>query len=406
MLRYINSFFAIKVNNVLSNLLFILLYICILNAPVFILLTQFPIFKPLVDGHLFFVILISIYSFWIASLVYILYVIYHVLYSIAFTFHFGNAFNIIFHIPDAKYLNILGLFDWNIIVLLLLLLFAIASIWLFNKWLLNKKKSHHFLLIISSLLIIIILDIVNGTMPRLGFGLDKNYITDFNIFGFSAYPEFTSIFDVTSTSIAVSSSIPVTLGSISYRYANKWIAKGDKSVVIIIVESMGLPKYKEIEQYYLQKFKLSDRQVDSYSEKYSGTTTDAELRVLTDFKINPLQIKSEINSSLPHKASHNGFNVIGYHGFTSSLFSRYIWWKYLGLKQMKFLSDYDKFVPRHHGVFNGICDSYLIHEVFYGLNAGKQFKYLLTLDTHFPITGNFIDHDILPIRKNMAYLIT
>jgi phosphoglycerol transferase MdoB-like AlkP superfamily enzyme len=81
-----------------------------------------------------------------------------------------------------------------------------------------------------------------------------------------------------------------------------------------------------------------------------------------------------------------GYQTFGLHGFSGMMFDRERWWQMVGLQQATFAENTKVGAPYCGGAFRGICDGYMLEQALQMLREPNRFVYLLTLNTHLPLT--------------------
>lgn len=173
----------------------------------------------------------------------------------------------------------------------------------------------------------------------------------------------------------------------------RWAAANPgRSVLLVIVESLGLPNDATLDKWLddqlVDKTIQAHFQVQRTSLPFRGSTTASELRSMCALAGSYRGLDAETGSTcLPAKMARLGWEPIGFHGFSARMFDRHTWWPLMGFKQVHFIDSpllRDK--PLCGSTFRGGCDAALIDSAVEALSAGNRFVYLLTLNTHLPVT--------------------
>lgn len=168
------------------------------------------------------------------------------------------------------------------------------------------------------------------------------------------------------------------------------------SILLVLVESMGQPVNPQLRDWLgrqirtsgvQQRWKLSDG-----TERFSGSTTHGELRVLCGLD-GSYEMLAADNSSpcLPQRLGEDHFTATGYHGFQLSMFDRNRWWGVAGLRAHPF--DYQQSpaaVKDCHAVFHGICDQEVLRTALASIQEPRRMAYVVTLDTHLPLSNRSV----------------
>ena len=140
----------------------------------------------------------------------------------------------------------------------------------------------------------------------------------------------------------------------------------ETSVLYEIVESFGVHKNPRVRQWLQDQLfaaKLSKNYTTAYEAVASRAgTTLGEMRrqcgLYGSFQGLVHRENVDCIASLFAKA---GWNTIGMHGFSESVFARRSWWPAMGLQDLRFAEDLSASVKRRCGAaFSGVCDEDLI----------------------------------------------
>jgi hypothetical protein len=163
------------------------------------------------------------------------------------------------------------------------------------------------------------------------------------------------------------------------------------SVLFVVVESMGSPEVLELRHWLTAQ--LVDDQIRTryvFREAdlpFRGPTTAGELRSLCALSGSYRRMNAfRGERCLPAKMKELGWSTIGMHGFTGRVFNRNVWWPLIGLDSNYFIDAAEFGNLRCGEVFRAVCDNSLIDIGNRALRPGKRFVYLLTVNTHLPLT--------------------
>jgi hypothetical protein len=182
----------------------------------------------------------------------------------------------------------------------------------------------------------------------------------------------------------------------------------DGRVLLVVVESMGLPLNPAVRQWMLGRLDSPPiRQrfdVRQSSVRFRGSTTAAELRLLCRLEADYRSVdKVDGTLCLPSRMQAGGWRTAGYHGFTGGMFDRTMWWPRLGLQESYFaealLATDDARCGR---AFRGACDVAVMDRAIRFLEKPRSFAYVLTLNTHLPISPVPIPEDLRQICGERA----
>lgn len=157
-------------------------------------------------------------------------------------------------------------------------------------------------------------------------------------------------------------------------------------VLVIIAESLGVPKNKSVLQEIiaplinhteLRNFKIN-------SQTYVAPTVHAELRELCKVQAQNLNLKKLENGfeqCLPHKFKKLGYETTAMHGALGLMYDRKYWYPRAGFDNVIFQET--KLWKTRCYSFPGVCDEELILEIPKQFSRTKpQFFYWLTLNSH------------------------
>lgn len=174
------------------------------------------------------------------------------------------------------------------------------------------------------------------------------------------------------------------------------IAASQRNLMLVVVEGLGAFEDPDIAKVLTDRLSpaIATGRYDilSGTSNFKGSTTGAEARELcaiwgdhTDF------LYGNSQDCLPAQLKRNGYEAIAYHGFSSDMFARNIWYPRVGFGETHFMEDLagkkGAFTERCGSVFTGLCD------VEVGRAAGDRLKqdpnkpklvYWLTLNSHIP----------------------
>jgi hypothetical protein len=181
----------------------------------------------------------------------------------------------------------------------------------------------------------------------------------------------------------------------------KWVAAHpDRSVLFVIVESLGVPRNPALRDWLetqLTGSGLSEfYRIQKATLPFSGATTSGELRSLCALKGRYQDLDATIGTEcLPSQMRSLGLSTTGLHGFSGQMFDRKSWWPMIGIQTFQFVdSPLIKDLPLCGSVFHGLCDEQLIKNAVDQAIIAKQFVYLLTLNTHVPLTSQRLPSDL------------
>lgn len=187
-------------------------------------------------------------------------------------------------------------------------------------------------------------------------------------------------------------------------------APTQRNLLLIVVESMGLPREAALRQRLLsvwQRPEIADRySFDFGSTPYFGSTTTGEIRELCGVWGDYPAFKDGRHACLPARLAERGYRTTAVHSFAGDFFDRLQWYPNVGFQRQLFRDDlFAAGASGCSGVFPGACDRdvppILAHQL---KQEGKQFVYWLTVNTHLPvpIDGSLRTGDCARFDANLA----
>jgi hypothetical protein len=174
----------------------------------------------------------------------------------------------------------------------------------------------------------------------------------------------------------------------------------DPDVVLILVESWGLPRDAHLAQALTAAYsdpRVANKFNVSYgSVPFDGSTVPGETRELCHSKMgfNILLASPELlNGCLPAFFHERKYENISVHGYIGSMFQRNTWYPKVGFDRSLFGPDLEKLnLPDCPGAFPGVCDAAIAKWIGSSLlsanTGGPRFIYWVTLNSHLPVPAH------------------
>lgn len=167
-----------------------------------------------------------------------------------------------------------------------------------------------------------------------------------------------------------------------------------RKIVLVIMESMGLPRGTSQEQIWAPF--MTEAIANRYAVRtgevpFLGATTAGEFREMCGIRMTHLAVRgATLPPCIPGQLQSLGYETFSMHGYNGMLFQRLEWYPRVGFERMEFDDDISKRpnIAKCGRVFHGVCDSTalsLVREELTRDPARKQFLYWLTLTSHFPL---------------------
>lgn len=174
-------------------------------------------------------------------------------------------------------------------------------------------------------------------------------------------------------------------------------ADGQRHLVLIMVESLGVPKDNQVMAdklfAYYEDSAIRDRyEVSQGTSLYYNSTTAGEIRELCgrwgDYYELLKTDDPKTLDCLPAQLARKGYATQAMHSFKGPFFKRDSWYPKIGFGKSEFASDLEKRGAEWcGGVFAGACDRHVPKMLAENLKRATQptFQYWLTLNTHLPV---------------------
>ena len=320
-------------------------------------------------------------------------------------YHFLNLADFI---ESARFAGLLSLGSFVSPGLVLLVVCVLAYVVCIARWL-RRWLSRLVVEQILLLFLLVGLDSLNGSMQFFHTGLDR-FRLPLNIAG---SPTWNLYRMQQAQQPGKAGDVLTPMPSIVRESMQGWhTAHPDRSMMLVLVESMGQPKSMAVRDWLAQQAQplgVAERwSIRAGEEVFHGSTTHGELRVLCGLDGRYDSVDAALSPQcLPGQLSAQGFDAVGYHGFQLTMFNRARWWQLVGLKPHVF--DYQHAAPEAkdcHNVFHGMCDAEMLREAIAHVQEERRFSYVVTLDTHLPLpaAAGSVPDDVRTIcgRENLS----
>jgi hypothetical protein len=171
------------------------------------------------------------------------------------------------------------------------------------------------------------------------------------------------------------------------------LATGERHVLVVMVEAMGLPTDPAIRRRLVDLWAPPEVRarydVSSGDTLFYGSTTNGEMRELCGRWAEYEEVMESADPTcLPARLSARGYHSQAWHSFNGGFFDRYKWYPNIGFDEMRFSPDlYQAGAARCPGVFPGACDRDVPRQIGATLRRARepQFLYWLTVNSHLPV---------------------
>ncbi len=172
-------------------------------------------------------------------------------------------------------------------------------------------------------------------------------------------------------------------------------ADGKRNLVLVVVESLGLPATNaEMKRLLFRPYKDSEAVAARYDLSqgktlyYNGTTA-GEVRELCGHWRDYYELLDKADPNcIPAQLGRRGYDTIALNSFTETFFQTGKWYPNTGFKTRLFDKDLEKKGAQQcGGVFAGACDRDIPAQISEHLKKAKQptFLYWLTVNSHLPV---------------------
>lgn len=181
------------------------------------------------------------------------------------------------------------------------------------------------------------------------------------------------------------SEIPAEASAVSLWGALKGNQGPAERLLLIVVESWGVPREADIQKALLRPlYTLANGRLEQGVLPFDGVTVGGELRELCQLVPNHFNFSSAVSGlegCLPNKLKAQGYRTLSMHGAVSLMYDRHDWYPLAGLEENIFYES--RVWPRRCYSFPGACDLDMMGEISsYFSGDGKRFMYWLTLNSH------------------------
>lgn len=318
------------------------------------------------------------------------------LYSASFTYHFHSTKDFIQSFQFGGNLQVGQFLGWDLWWLIPFVACAAAIAVLLRR---RPLRWGQGIFLLTTLLV---LDMANGS-SRLSTERRDSWRIDVNLVG-------TVAGNIAITTYRQQIEPPMRPAPLAQRDVSKQIMGWTRdhpggNVLFVLVESLGSPldlRARDWLESQLATPAVRERwQLQADDVHFQGTTTDGELRSLCDlFGSYRLLKDADVSGCLPSRLKHAGYTTLALHGFSGHMFDRTVWWPRIGFDRVRFAEDFPT-GSQCGGVFRGICDDALLKLALDDLRRSRQqFVYLLTLNTHLPLTPGPMPGDLAALCED------
>jgi hypothetical protein len=368
--------------------------LCAPNVPFWIASNIIFLNRPFFNLDTTLSLILFVFNKWIGLVVLLISLIIDCLVSQSFTYRFSSPIDFFNSIRFIDKLDLQSIVTYTNFFYFITLIIFLIFVYFISRKTANKRSSALYLFTLGSFLIFT--DTVNGASD---IWHRNELIIPVNIAGSPSFTFLSSVLNATEKhelhKIDNDESILRRFDIESWASVNP-----SRSILFIIVESLGVPRSKEALNYLQDAAYNSNSYTTNFYEiQFKGATTNGELRSLCGLQGSYTRLTSiSASDCLPYKLGKLGWKTTGFHGFSSRLFDRESWWPTVGLSNSFFIDDLTiKNLPRCGNIFSGTCDKDLLERAISLTQAPKSFSYVLTLNTHLPVLPVRIPDELVNI---------
>jgi len=300
--------------------------------------------------------------------------------ALAMNYHFMSTFDLV----DA--VRFLDMLDLRAFMALPLLGVAAGLVLGLVVTLRLTRNSRHLVLPLLVLAVLsVVCDFANGTLNTFGLNKDRRLIS----VNFAGSPTW-NVWSMERQEREARDAVMMVETPSTFHTLRDWqMAHLDKSSMLILIESMGLPRDPALKKWLSARL-MTDRlkarwDVQQLQETFRGSTTFGELRTLCGMRAHYSQVDdARAAGCLPRLLAAEGVSSVGIHGFGLRMFDRGKWWPRIGLQPWKWRGG-GAVAMNCNSAFPGVCDAEVLAEAVEQAQAPGRFVYALTLDTHLPL---------------------
>lgn len=170
-------------------------------------------------------------------------------------------------------------------------------------------------------------------------------------------------------------------------------ATGDRHLVVIMVEAMGLPSDRALRRQLVDLWARpavrARYSVTEGNSLFYGSTTNGEMRELCGRWAEYAEVMERRDAGcLPARLRARGYQTQALHSFNGTFFERSVWYPNIGFQSTRFAPELVQAgAERCPGVFVGACDRDVPSQLAKTLKSARQpqFLYWLTVNSHLPV---------------------
>jgi hypothetical protein len=386
-----------KIKLVLRSIFASIIILVVLNAPFWVLGQQMFLLRPIINLDSAVIVFVAWWSPVVALVLVAATWVIDGLQSMSVMYHFQSTAEFVRSFRFAgeiKLQDYVGVHFFAVVGLFGLAVFLLCKVWI--RW---RPRQADYAAVLA---IVVAIDIANGSSGATGFGRDSVLLGT----NFAGSPMLNL---VSAAALAVAGpkgsfraldSGPAIEDLINWADNNP-----DRGILVVVIESFGLHRDAEISNWLKSQLYEGDLvhrwRLQHLAIPFRGATTSGELRTLCQLEGHYRNLTlSDASYCLPQKLKAQQWSTLALHGFSGNMFNRRHWWRLIGFERAIFAEDVPVDAPRCGGAFNGVCDSYLLHLAVSESQHPKSLTYLLTLNTHLPLTPEPIPPEVLRLCKS------
>lgn len=364
-------------------------------AAALVVLAQFPFWlmqcrvmiqRPILNLDLLVAVVILLWSRWLGLAALTVAWLIEINHDASASYHFLGIADLV---DAARFLDLVKLssiLSWQFVVALALLVGGAAAM----AWLARIARPPALVVLAVVVLSVAAFgaDVLNGSNNL--FGNDRDHFAiNANIAG---SPGLSAVKAFIVERRGASEPMARSADPITFDRAIAWhVGHPDASVLLVLVESMGLPQSPAIRAWMASRLDTAEIRrrwtIRRTVEPFRGSTVYGELRVLCGLQGHYSRLRPEDEAQcLPRRFLTAGGQALGLHGFNMRMFDRQHWWRELGLEPQDL--SVDAGTPASfdcNDAFPGVCDGAVLRRAAALAETPRRLVYVVTLDTHLPL---------------------
>lgn len=373
------------------GLLAVVVMVLVAHAPGWLLSKVVFLVGPVFDADILLALIACYFSLPLGMALLVSAWVVQLLIGMSLIFHFTSVAQFVSAMRFAGELQLGNLLSISNLALMLCYVLAAAVVVVSMR-----RLKPRLLPLMAPLVLLTVLDVANGGGLRIGDGATG--LINANVSGSPAYNFISAVQKRRERQREPLTVVPGVIPELTLN----WAEKTSGSVLLVVVESFGDILDPRIAEWLKQQL-LNDDVEERWdfrrsSVPFRGSTTAGELRFLCGLGGDYSALDAGTAARcLPKRLLDLGYRTYGLHGFSGEMFLRHSWWPLIGLESVSFIDDLPAGLGRCGGAFRGACDGDVLKIAAGRLEQSKSLVYLLTLNTHLPISRSGVAPELVSL---------